>query len=104
MLGLRRLQENGIKISVSEIYIVSELGRCLEWACSIILQILRDSQPYILFIVRLLNPLIYFFSKANPSSDYTQVRIVVMFSPLAPELNPSSQRCLPRFFTWDFNF
>jgi hypothetical protein len=26
------------------------------------------------------------------------------FNPLMPELNPSAQRCLPRFFTWDFNF
>jgi hypothetical protein len=25
-------------------------------------------------------------------------------NPLMPELNPSAQRCLPRFFTGDFNF
>jgi hypothetical protein len=25
-------------------------------------------------------------------------------NPLTPELNPSAQRCLPRFFTGDFNF
>jgi hypothetical protein len=25
-------------------------------------------------------------------------------TPLTPELNPSAQRCLPRFFTGDFNF
>jgi hypothetical protein len=25
-------------------------------------------------------------------------------NPLTPELNPSSQRCLPRIFTGDFNF
>jgi hypothetical protein len=25
-------------------------------------------------------------------------------NPLTPELNPSAQRCLPRFFYWDFNF
>jgi hypothetical protein len=24
--------------------------------------------------------------------------------PLTPELNPSAQRCLPRFFTGEFNF
>jgi hypothetical protein len=24
-------------------------------------------------------------------------------NPLTPELNPSAQRCLPRFFTGDFN-
>jgi hypothetical protein len=27
-----------------------------------------------------------------------------LFNPLQPELNPSAQRCLPRFFTGDFNF
>jgi hypothetical protein len=26
------------------------------------------------------------------------------FNPLTPVLNPSTQRCLPRFFTGDFNF
>jgi hypothetical protein len=26
------------------------------------------------------------------------------FNPLTPELNPSAQRCPPRFFTGDFNF
>jgi hypothetical protein len=25
-------------------------------------------------------------------------------NPLTPELDPSAQRCLPRFFTGDFNF
>jgi hypothetical protein len=25
-------------------------------------------------------------------------------NPLTPELNPSAQHCLPRFFTGDFNF
>jgi hypothetical protein len=25
-------------------------------------------------------------------------------NPLTPELNPSAQRCLPSFFTGDFNF
>jgi hypothetical protein len=27
-----------------------------------------------------------------------------LFNPLTPELNPSAQRCLPRFFTGDFSF
>jgi hypothetical protein len=27
-----------------------------------------------------------------------------MINPLTPELNPSAQRCLPRFFIGDFNF
>jgi hypothetical protein len=27
-----------------------------------------------------------------------------IFNPLTPELNPSAQRCLPRFFAGDFNF
>jgi hypothetical protein len=27
---------------------------------------------------------------------------VLLFSPLTPELNPSAQRCLKRFFTGDF--
>jgi hypothetical protein len=27
-----------------------------------------------------------------------------IFKPLTPELNPSAQYCLPRFFTGDFNF
>jgi hypothetical protein len=45
----------------------------------------------------------------NPSTDrgdctgntvYTSQQI----NPLTPELNPSVQRCLPRFFTGDFNF
>jgi hypothetical protein len=27
-----------------------------------------------------------------------------LFNPSTPELNPSAQRCLPRFFTGDFNF
>jgi hypothetical protein len=25
-------------------------------------------------------------------------------NPLTPALNPSAQRCLPKFFTWNFNF
>jgi hypothetical protein len=29
---------------------------------------------------------------------------VVHFNPLTPELNPSAQLCLPRFFTGDYNF
>jgi hypothetical protein len=28
----------------------------------------------------------------------------IVINPLTPELNPSAQRCLPRFFTGDFNF
>jgi hypothetical protein len=28
----------------------------------------------------------------------------VILNPLTPELNLSAQRCLPRFFTGDFNF
>jgi hypothetical protein len=28
--------------------------------------------------------------------------ITEMFNPLTPELNPSAQRCLTRFFTGDF--
>jgi hypothetical protein len=28
----------------------------------------------------------------------------ININPLTPELNPSAQRCLPRFFTGDFNF
>jgi hypothetical protein len=28
----------------------------------------------------------------------------VVINPLTPELNPSAQRCLARFFTGDFNF
>jgi hypothetical protein len=28
----------------------------------------------------------------------------IMFHPLTPELNPSAQRCLTRFFTVDFSF
>jgi hypothetical protein len=27
---------------------------------------------------------------------------VLLFNPLMPELNPSAQRCLTRFFTGDF--
>jgi hypothetical protein len=27
-----------------------------------------------------------------------------LFNPLTPELNPPAQRCLPRFFTGDFDF
>jgi hypothetical protein len=34
------------------------------------------------------------------TSKYTSIS----FNPLTPELNPSAQRCLPRFFTGDFNF
>jgi hypothetical protein len=29
---------------------------------------------------------------------------IVISNPLTPELNPSAQRCLARFFTEDFNF
>jgi hypothetical protein len=29
---------------------------------------------------------------------------IVHFNPLTPELNPSAQLCLPRFFTGDYNF
>jgi hypothetical protein len=32
------------------------------------------------------------------------VKYTKVFNPLTPELNPSAQRCLPRFFTGDFNF
>jgi hypothetical protein len=28
----------------------------------------------------------------------------ILINPLTPELNPSAKRCLPRFFTGDFNF
>jgi hypothetical protein len=28
----------------------------------------------------------------------------LLVNPLMPELNPSAQRCLPRFFPGDFNF
>jgi hypothetical protein len=27
---------------------------------------------------------------------------VYTLNPVTPELNPSTQRCLTRFFTWDF--
>jgi hypothetical protein len=30
--------------------------------------------------------------------------IEIVLNPLMPELNPSAQRCLPRFFTADFDF
>jgi hypothetical protein len=26
----------------------------------------------------------------------------ILINPLTPELNPSAQRCLTKFFTWDF--
>jgi hypothetical protein len=31
-------------------------------------------------------------------------RRMTAVNPLTPELNPSAQRCLPRFFTGDFSF
>jgi hypothetical protein len=33
-----------------------------------------------------------------------QIWKIYLINPLTPELNPSAQRCLPKFFTGDFNF
>jgi hypothetical protein len=33
---------------------------------------------------------------------FSQIHTKFMFNPLTPELNPSAQRCLTRFFTADF--
>jgi hypothetical protein len=30
--------------------------------------------------------------------------VATSFNPLTPELNPSAQRCLTRFFYWEFFF
>jgi hypothetical protein len=43
----------------------------------------------------------------NVISEYfskTCIENSSFINPLTPELNPSAQRCLPRFFTGDFNF
>jgi hypothetical protein len=34
----------------------------------------------------------------------TEIAYTLTVKPLTPELNPSAQSCLPRFFNWDFNF
>jgi hypothetical protein len=42
--------------------------------------------------------------KFNPSYRQLFLNARWAFNPLALELHPSAQRCLPRFFTGDFNF
>jgi hypothetical protein len=45
--------------------------------------------------------------RLEPLVDIIYQEILSIFSilnPLTPELNPSAQRCLLRFFTGDFNF
>jgi hypothetical protein len=39
-----------------------------------------------------------------PEADHSPPSSAQVNNPLTPELNPSAQRCLPRFFTGDFNF
>jgi hypothetical protein len=39
----------------------------------------------------------------RPSAYQVQIHFLRL-TLLAPELNPSARRCLPRFFTRDFNF
>jgi hypothetical protein len=38
------------------------------------------------------------------ASHKNRRHVMDQISPLTPKLNPSTQRCLPRFFTGDFNF
>jgi hypothetical protein len=38
------------------------------------------------------------------TSSYTDTVDFVNCNTLMPELNPSAQRCLPRFFYWEFSF
>jgi hypothetical protein len=38
------------------------------------------------------------------ASSIVPVLPLMKINPLTPELNPSAQRCLLRFFTGDFNF
>jgi hypothetical protein len=38
------------------------------------------------------------------SRNLNTFELLRMFNLLTPELNPSAQRCLPRFFAEDFNF
>jgi hypothetical protein len=44
------------------------------------------------------------FVVCKKGETYQEEAEADLFYPLTPELNPSSQRCLPRFFTGDFNF
>jgi hypothetical protein len=48
-----------------------------------------------------------YFQAARESKNAKDVCVDLatgMFNPLTPELKPSAQRCLPRFFTGDFAF
>jgi hypothetical protein len=38
----------------------------------------------------------------NARSKWQEATIACVVNPLTPELNPSAQRCLTRFFTGDF--
>jgi hypothetical protein len=37
------------------------------------------------------------------TSSHFQAPFTIAFNPLTPELNPSAQRCLTRYFTGDFS-
>jgi hypothetical protein len=55
-------------------------------------------------LVAAVSPQLYHLSLSlRASAEYQTVdNLNTLFNPLTPELNPSAQRCLTRFFTWDF--
>jgi hypothetical protein len=44
----------------------------------------------------------YILILSCPVSKKLTKKCSFRINPLTPELNPSAQRCLARFFTWDF--
>jgi hypothetical protein len=44
------------------------------------------------------------YSSKNVKKKLLETSAAIQFNPLTPKLNPSAQRCLPRFCTGDFNF
>jgi hypothetical protein len=57
-----------------------------------------------LVILREINSEYYFKALNNLQSCKILIKYFAIVNPLTPELNPSAQRSLPRFFTGDFNF
>jgi hypothetical protein len=49
-------------------------------------------------------PFIFTFSQhKNTVPTAQRTHCITEINPLTPELNPSAQRCMPRFFIWDFD-
>jgi hypothetical protein len=71
---------------------------CTEWKALVYLNVAL----YILFPNPQREVVPSIFSSGVLRFSYKLINKIV--NPLTSELNPSAQRCLPRFFTGDFNF